>query len=172
MATTKLSPPWVIFYKEINELFKKDPAVRVIYDGEAIKLYVEGDKKAAALTKLLPTVKVWGNTPVEIQVVPANANYDFSKATNKELYEAAFEGNKAVDCIEEVRGLFDLTYVVFKKEIVQYYNDDIGDLNGIRSTLYQDIAEEVFEKKEGIYFCTNKDVFGTYTISTSTLQLS
>lgn len=34
--------------------------MRVIYDGEAIKLYVEGDKKAAALTKLLPTVKVWG----------------------------------------------------------------------------------------------------------------
>lgn len=54
--------------------------------------------------------------------------------------------------------MFDLTYVVFEAKVVQFFNDDIGDINGIKSTLYEDIAEEVFEKKEGIYFCTNKDV--------------
>ena len=36
------------------------------------------------------------------------------------------------------------TYVVFEKEVVQYWNDNLGDINGLRSTLYQDLAKEIF----------------------------
>ena len=33
-------------------------------------------------------------------------------------------------------------------------NDDLSDAHGICSTLYQDLAKEVFGESEGIFFCT------------------
>ena len=48
-----------------------------------------------------------------------------------------------------------MTYVVFVKEVVQYFNDDLGDANGVCSTLYQDIAKRLFTSTEGVFFCTN-----------------
>ena len=35
MANVKLSPPWIIFVTELEQLFKYDPQVHVIYDSEA-----------------------------------------------------------------------------------------------------------------------------------------
>lgn len=51
------------------------------------------------------------------------------------------------------------TYVVFEKEVVQYWNDNLADYNGLTSTLYQDLAKEIFEDAnlDGVYFCTDED---------------
>jgi hypothetical protein len=46
---------------------------------------------------------------------------------------------------------------VFEKKVVQFFNDQLDDINGNKSTLYQDIAKDVFEKHEGVYFCTAAD---------------
>ena len=53
---THLSPPWVTLYHMISKLFEYDPEVKVEQDEEtyAINLYVEDQRKADALTKLLP----------------------------------------------------------------------------------------------------------------------
>jgi hypothetical protein len=48
-----------------------------------------------------------------------------------------------------------ITYVIFKKEVVQYYDDNLGDAHGNRTTLYEQIANQIFEDREGIYFCTD-----------------
>ena len=48
-----------------------------------------------------------------------------------------------------------ITYVIFKKEVVQYYNDSLSDAHGMCSTLYQDIAKRILDADEGIFFCTN-----------------
>ena len=48
-----------------------------------------------------------------------------------------------------------ITYVIFKKEVVQYYNDSLADAHGMCSTLYQDIASRILDAGEGIFFCTN-----------------
>lgn len=40
-------------------------------------------------------------------------------------------------------------------KVVQYFNDDLGDAHGVCSTLYQEIAKDVFGEHEGIFFCTN-----------------
>ncbi len=56
-----------------------------------------------------------------------------------------------------VDGIFsnDISYILFEPKVVQFFNDDLGDLNGLRSTLYQDIAANVFEDAhEGVFFCT------------------
>jgi hypothetical protein len=49
-----------------------------------------------------------------------------------------------------------LTYVAFKKEVVQFYADNLRDPNGFKSTLYQDIAEDVFGEKNNVCYCTSK----------------
>lgn len=154
-----LSSPWVVFYREIEKMFEKDNAIKIILDEDnhIIKLYVEGTDKAMALSRLLPTEKTFGNITVKVQVIPAN-NED---PTDEELFKMAFEGNNALAFVangnnEITRGD---TYVVFSKEVVQYYNDSLSDLNGICSTLYQDIAKDIFGTKTGLHFCTNNNMW-------------
>ena len=62
MANMKLSPPWCIFYREIQALFGDDPEVHVVYDEQAeiVKVYVDNDEKAEVLSQLLPTKKMFG----------------------------------------------------------------------------------------------------------------
>ena len=159
MARLKLSPPWVIFYSEVDAMFKNDDDVMVVYDEEEneIKLYVEGEEKAGAMSELLPTEKQFGNVTLKVTVVPANGLLLNQKVSD--AYRAMFEGNSAVDYIEDVEGVFsnDLHYVVFAKEVVQYFTDDLGDAHGVRSTLYQEIAKDIFENQDGVYFCTNTE---------------
>ena len=62
-----------------------------------------------------------------------------------------------------------MTYVVFKKEVVQYFNDSLGDIHGVCSTLMQDIAKDIFEDTEGVYFCTDtENPVPKFTITTGT----
>lgn len=160
MARVSLSPPWIIFYKEVEELFKDDPGVRVLYDEKEneIKLYVEDGEKAEALSVLLPETKTFGSVTMIINVIPGN---DYVK-TKTSLYEAAFKGNPILSYIKTIKGIFtnDLHYVVFVKKVVQYFNDDLGDVNGMCSTLYQEIAKDVFGEREGVFFCTDAGMDG------------
>jgi hypothetical protein len=53
-----------------------------------------------------------------------------------------------------------LTYVVFKNRVVQFFNDNLNDPHGVISTLYQDIADEIFadmpyQAHGGIAYCTD-----------------
>ena len=149
----KLASPWVNFYRELEALFSQDPEVRVVYGEEAneVKLYVENARKADALTQLLPVEKTFGNVTLKVTVIPAN-EMTVSKA---DLLSEAFDGNPALSYIQHVDaviGSFD--YAVFQNRVVQYFNDDLSDINGLKSTLYQDIAKDVFGEDAGVFFCT------------------
>lgn len=153
-----LSAPWVTFAREVGAMFDDDPAIRVEYDDEnvEVKLYVEGVKKAEAISQLLPVEKAFGGVKLKITVIPANEQFSVDK--QKQLFLDAFEGNPVFEAAVTAEGIFSnpITYVVFRKRVVQYYNDDLGDINGIRSTLYQDIAKNIFEGQvQGTYFCTD-----------------
>ena len=167
MALLKLSAPWETYYKELNELLKKDKEIHVIYDREyqSIDIYVENEAKAEALAELLPQSKHFGNVELTIAVIPANkCNRRCSKGS---IYEDAFYNNPVVDNIVSIENIMSnpITYVIFHREIVQYYNDDLGDANGVCTTLYQDIAKRVLEDREGAFFCTN--VISASFVSTS-----
>ena len=159
MATVNLVSPWVNYYREVEALFRNDPEVRVIYfeDNNKLRLYVDSGKKAEAISRLIPVERKFGNVTLLIEVIPGNKEKLTSEAEN--LFKAAFDGNKALSFIQTISGIFtnELTYVVFIPEVVQYYTDDLGDIHGIRSTLYQDIAKEVFADCgiENVYFCTD-----------------
>lgn len=148
----KLSSPWVNFYNEINALFGNDPEISVRFDeeGPKIDLYVDNARKADALTRLLPTEKDFGNVKLTINVIPADA-----EQTKLDLIQEAFYNNPALSYVWQAATPFgEFDYVVFKNEVVQYYNDNIRDINGNKSTLYEDIARDVFGEDANLCFCT------------------
>ena len=151
-----LSAPWYIYIREIKALFEKDPEIKIVFDEDnlEVKLYVDNPAKADALTQILAPEKIFGSISVKVTVIPANK----LKMGNGTLYAAAFEGNPIFSHSSEFQGLYNqpITYVVFKKEVVQYFSDNLSDEHGITSTLYQDIAKDVIAK-DGIYFCTDVD---------------
>ena len=172
MAILKLSAPWHTYYKELNELFKFDDEVRIVYDTDEqiINIYVESTAKADAMAAVLPTEKEFGAITVQINVVPANPTFKKAKSVRGSLYEDLFRGNPIVT----IEGVMTnpITYVIFKKEVVQYYNDSLSDAHGMCSTLYQDIASRVLNAGEGIFFCTNNTMnisckIPSYTITAS-----
>ena len=150
-----LSTPWAEYYRELEALFKHDPAIKIGFDEDEyiINLYVDGGLKAEALAELLPSEKVFGNVTLKVNVIPANVVKDDKTS----LFKAAFEGNPVFSYAVKPEGILvpNFSFVVFKNEVVQYFNDNLGDVNGNRSTLYQEIAKDVFEDHEGVFFCTD-----------------
>lgn len=154
-----LSAPWVIYFRMIEAMFKRDPRVKVVLDSsdganQEIKIYVEGDSKAEAIQKLLPDEKTFGNVSVRVTVYPANTT-STSKST---LIERAFDGNPVLTQVIRTN-LWDnpVEYIVFEKSVVQYFNDDLSDYHGMCSTLYAELAKELFGEETNIFFCTDSD---------------
>lgn len=156
MVKLGMSSPWVIFYRKVEAFFKEDHEVKVVYfdndDGCELKLYVDNNAKAEALSKMLPSEKVFGNVTLPIKVIPNN-KYNVS---TKDVLSDAFNGNRAVVDIQVIDCIFSnkFTYVIFSPKVVQYFTDDISDIHGINSTLYQNIAKEIFEFPN-VYYCTD-----------------
>lgn len=156
MARIKLQAPWIIFYEELEAFFQPDPEVRVLFDEDEhiISMYVDNPTKAEALARILPEEKIFGNIRMKINIIPAN------KAENSVLSDItdAFKGNPIVNDIVTVGAFISnpITYVIFKREVVQYWNDDLGDAFGNCTTLWQEIAKRLFGELPGIYFCTDE----------------
>lgn len=148
----KLSAPWVNYYREVEALFEQDEEVKVVFDEDKVelKIFVENSRKADAISQLIPTEKKFGNVKLKIFVVPAN-----EEMTKTDLIREAFAGNPALSYIWKAETpMGDFNYAVFQNKVVQYFNDDMSDINGNRSTLYQDIAKDVFGESTNIFFCT------------------
>ena len=150
----KMSAPWVQYAHALAALFAEDEQVSVQCDEDKniVKVRVDNALKADALSRLLPTEQDFGNVKLRISVIPANIH-----ATQSDLFRVAFAGNKAVNDFISIEDVFTnpLTYVVFKKEVVQYWIDNLGDPHGVKSTLYQNIAADVFGEHDGVMFCTD-----------------
>lgn len=159
MKNTKMVSPWIEYYRKVEAFFEKDPSVTVIFDDEAknLKLFVKGSAKADALTQLLPSERTFGNVTMTISVIPAN-----EEKTKADLFRDALSGNEALVKIADIIGVFTnpISYIIFEKEVVQYWNDDLSDAHGVCSTLYQELAKEIFGSNEGIFFCTDVDYDG------------
>ena len=152
MENIKLSAPWMTFVSEVKALFKEDSDVNVKHDENEniLKVYVADHRKAEALAKLLPAEKIFGNVTLKIEVIPPNA-----EKTAVDLFQEAFFGNPAVQYVysyETPLGKF--SYIVFKNKVVQFFNDQMDDINGNKSTLFQDIAKDVFGTEQGVFYCT------------------
>lgn len=157
----KISPPWVTYMNKLQALFDGDPqlAFNIDYENMTVALAGNNGEKNAALQRLLPTEKKFGNIILKIIVDGPIANIAFP--TQKDLFDTAFAGNPAyaysVSPADEGYWFFSMTYVVFKNHVVQFFNDNLNDCHGLISTLYQDIAAEIFEDAElsNVYYNTD-----------------
>ena len=113
-AKTKLSPPWVTLFNQIEALFDQDPEIDIefINDPLTVKLYVENNEKAEALAALLPYQIDLGSTTLNINVIPSNTGLPFvgHLTFNKEsqymsstsvdlLFQRAFKRNPILNTV-------------------------------------------------------------------------
>ena len=153
-----LTPPWISHARKIYALFGKDPDIDIVYDPDEpeVKLYVAKTAKAEAIASILPAEEEFGNIKLKITVVMPN------EIAAADVLAAAFDGNPI---LSEIGRIFSadgankppMCYVVFSNEVVQYFNDDLSDANGVASTLYEQIASDILEPKEGVFYCTAVD---------------
>lgn len=160
----KLSPPWVTYVNKLQALFDGDPqiAFNINYqgvNGPSVVLACNNGDKVAALLKLLPEEVEFGNVILSIEVDGPVSNRAFTSA--KELYDTAFGGNPAfayaICPTAEGYHFIDLTYIIFKNCVVQFFNDNLNDAHGLISTLYQEIANDVLVNTDftGVCYCTD-----------------
>lgn len=158
----KLSPPWITYINKIIALFDGDPQIACNVDtlsaAPSIVLAVSDPDKAAALMKLLPTEKQFGSVTLTIGVDCETVS-NLAFPTYKELFETAFDKNPAFAyaVVPDASYFVPFTYVVFKNCVVQFFNDNLNDPHGVVSTLYQEIAAELFEDAcpAGVSYCTD-----------------
>lgn len=168
----KVLSPWMTLYHEIQAFFATDIGVHVVYEDDKINLYVEGDGyKAAALDILLKHEYTFGDKVISVNVIPANSTEVInsknqlrkSNKINQDVIFYALGGNDCYDYSRTISGIMSnpITYVVFKNKVVQYYVDNLFDIYGQRSTLYETIAKEIFsDELKGIFYCTEKSHTG------------
>ena len=164
----KISPPWVLLTRKLEALFDPDPMIAFNIDygaegGPSVVLSTNDGEKAAALVKILPEEINYGGVVLHVSVdCPHMANLAFPN--NKVLFETAFKGNPifayAMSPYEEGYNWMPMVYVVFKNRVVQFFADNLNDCHGIISTLYQEIADEIFGYGDttGVFFNTDVEV--------------
>ena len=151
----KISPPWIIYAKKLEVMFENDPEISITYNNKScsVDIRVDNSRKAEALNILLPNEVKFGNVYLFVNVIPSN-DYNYfdleDTCTIKEIFDIAFEDNPIYAFSLDIEGLFGntVTYVVFKNRVVQFFADNISDPRGNISTLYQDLAAEVFKEYE------------------------
>lgn len=146
----KLSPPWITYMNKLQALFDGDPQIAFNIGqseaGPTVTIACNNGDKVAALQRLLPPTKQFGNITLFIGIDGTPSNLAFP--TPKALFDTAFAGNPAYAysvCPSDGTWFMSVTYVVFKNCVVQFFNDNLNDCHGLISTLYQDIASEIFE---------------------------
>lgn len=156
LGKTGMMAPWNEYVAKLKALFGNDPDVDIDYDQDlkVVTMRIADQDKAMALMQILPSTVTFGNIALMIKVIPAN----FGEENMDDLLMKAFRGNPAFVRLSCGQGAFQsFRYMVFKKEVVQYFNDDLGSEGGIRSTLYQELAKELLPEVGGLFFCTCAD---------------
>lgn len=151
-----LSPPWETLARKFKALFDGDDEVTVSLDvrdeNRTIRIVVNNLAKAAALERIVPPEFSLGNVVVAVAVVPGN-----SADTIGTTLRNAFAGNPNFVGVTEIRpdGCTNtVTYAEFSPEVVQFWNDDLGNPRGVTSTLFATLASECFKSNCGATFTT------------------
>lgn len=156
-----LCPPWVTYRNEVDMLFDQDPEISVskLKQGEdnnpIMIISTRNIGKMRAISMLIPSKISFGNVTLTTKF-----NFIDNCTTVLDIYRTAFAGNPALQDVIEITppgGTAKITYLMFQKKVVQFWNDNLADPHGNVATLYQNIAASVCKKYENVYFCTQPD---------------
>ena len=137
-----LSPPWITKVNELKALFGVDPDIDVVYNDEAKEVIIESVNtfKIMALQKILVPSVTFGNVTLTIKcLVKDNAEDDVAS-----LIKTAFADNPHFSQVITAPTPYgEQVYALFKKEVIQFYNDDTSDYYGNWNGLSEDILRGV-----------------------------
>ena len=160
----KLSPPWFTVHRMAKALFGNDPQIDIRdlsdeTDGQYVYIMVVNDeKKASAIKAILKNPVELGNTTVKACIYGPNENeVQDLNSLDIDVYQTAFSGNPIFEkTVLDQKGFYKIGYCVFKKEVIQFWNDDLSDYLGNYSGLASDIAREILNS-DGVQFCIAGD---------------
>lgn len=159
-----LSPPWILYHKKVQALFKDDPQVNVrdlgsTGDGNYVFLILVSDKKKADAIKAILRDKIeMGNITVTITILGPDEDGIAGSADKDDVstYNAAFSGNPIFSRTVSMAVYGSaVKYCIFKCDVIQFWCDDISDYYGNCNCLAEDIAREVL-KETSVWFCTEQ----------------
>lgn len=153
---SKLSPPWYTLWNEINASIGNDPDVTVKpLDTQQspfiVPVQVGSHEKAEAIASILDLRHIIGNITVDVEIRDQTGTIVSPKVpqTTEELakmMETALGGN---GWFSEViaRPIYpqgpEVIYPVFKKEVIQFFNDDLSDVysnyNNVAAFVFKDV---------------------------------
>ena len=160
---SNLQAPWITLYNKIVAMFEQDPDIKIepIYQSDdgvyIINIASTHTIKLTAIEKILKNKFELGNITVNIKFKYENENDDMITLHD---FEVAFAGNNIFSRAKSIEDPweFNASYVIFSKDVVQFYNDDLTDIYGNFNGLAEDIARDIFKETElPIYYCTDID---------------
>ena len=166
----RLSPPWNTYHNFIRESIGSDPWVTVSDIAEIsgsqhlIRIAARTEEKARALATILALRHSFGNVNLDIEILhngsgvspyePPLTVTDLIRIFNQALGTNSY----FVNVKPGVLGIASV-FPIFKKEVIQFFNDDISDFynnyNGVASSVFAEVLRP--------------DIYGTY-INPSTAQ--
>lgn len=161
MANVGLQSPWVTTYNKIRVLLNRDSDLtisRLSGDDNGVYTFTVSSTNAPkiiALEKIIKNEFVFGNVTLKIQFLVENPEKD---GITVDDFKNAFNGNNIISKIETVKNPVGVpqTFVMFGREVIQFYNDDISDFYGNFNGLGEDIAREIFNPVDAsISYCTD-----------------
>lgn len=151
----KITSPWITYVNQVKCMFADDTDVIVEYndDKKNLVLKVFDSHRADALTQLLPIRKDFGGVILHISVVTENK----IEPSFAELVEKAMDGNPHFSQLIKVpmQDGKSFNYLMFEPEVAQYWNDNLADPHGNVSTVFADLAQDVFGVVPGTFFATD-----------------
>ena len=154
-----LSSPVVIYVKKLQTLFAEDPDVCIEYDDndpEAVNITVGDPEKFYALSSVMESEVEFGNLHLSIYIWPA----DLSEDNKVEMFKKIFKDSSIVSSIDEIKPdgtSGKLTYISFRNQVVKYWADNLGNPHGNSFTLFETIANDIFENHNGVFFTTAEE---------------
>jgi len=156
MEKTTISPPWITLYHKFEAIFGDDPEITLDFTGAeggyAIVFESRNATKLDALERMLNPDFTFGNIKVTLQFKVSNnvASNDYDVCID------ALTGNPMfADIIPRsfMPGLEpDQICVIMKKEIIQFFDDNLNDFYGNANFLPTDVAKEIFVKNGALQF--------------------
>lgn len=156
---TKLSPPWYAYHRKVQALFGRDPEVHIkdladLGNGEfSYMILVYNKKKAEAIKAILPQSVKMGNVTISVAILgPGEDDIESCQKTVTEMFQDAFSGNPVFEkAVERTVGAIKMSYCIFAKEVIQFWNDDLSDFYGNYNGLASDIAREILNPLDILY---------------------
>ena len=152
-----LSAPWVTYQGLVATLFKDDADITVSYLDEDEKTFTvscSNPDKYMLLSKYLKPSATFGNVTVTVKLEYTGT--DPIKRGIADDMKKLFAGNPILEDVMEADTPFgDMVYLLFTRNAVGFYNDDLSNPWGNTNFLACDVAKAVLNPMTSVSLTTN-----------------